>query len=117
MEQINQVIIRGRVGIVRLNTVNERNVCNFSVATNLVRRNSGNAAVEEVTWHNCTVWGNKRLPDLSLIKVGSPVEVKGRLRNSKYSGADGVEHYSTEVMVTEFSILPDSEPLSAETAL
>ncbi len=117
MEQINQVIIRGRVGIVRLNTVNEKNVCNFSVATNLVRRNGDNTAVEEVTWHNCTVWGNKRLPDLSLIKVGSPVEVKGRLRNNKYTGADGAEHYSTEISVVEFNILKDSEPLTAETAL
>lgn len=117
MEQTNQVLIRGRVGIVRMNTVNERTVCNFSVATNLVRRNSDNATVEEVTWHNCTAWGSKRLPDLSLVKVGSPVEVKGRLRNNKYTGADGVDHYSTEISVLELSILTDSEPMSAETAL
>lgn len=117
MEQTNQVLIRGRVGNVRMNTVNERNVCNFSVATNLVRRNGDNTTVEEVTWHSCTVWGNKRLPDLSLIKVGVPIEVKGRLRNNKYTGADGSEHYSTEISVIEFGILNDSEPLTAEASL
>lgn len=117
MEQTNQVLIRGRVGIVRMNTVNERKVCNFSVATNLVRRNSDNATVEEVTWHNCTAWSGKRLPDLSLVKIGSPVEVKGRLRNNKYTGADGTEHYSTEISVIELTILQETEPMPAENAL
>ncbi|MCQ2165977.1 MAG: single-stranded DNA-binding protein [Bacteroidales bacterium] len=117
MEQINQVLIRGRVGIVRMNTVNERSVCNFSVATNLVRRTADNTTVEEVTWHNCTAWGNKRFPDLSLIKVGTPIEVKGRLRNNKYSGADGAEHYSTEISVGEFTIIPENEVLTSENAL
>jgi len=111
MEQLNRVELRGRIGNVRISNVSGRSVCHFSVATNSIYRNSENAVVEETTWHNCSIWSSQRLPDLSFIKVGMPVTVVGRLRNSKYTGADGVERWSTEVMASDVKALPENEPL------
>ena len=117
MEQLNYVKLRGRVGNVRVTPVGDKAVCHFSVATNIIYRNSENVATEEVTWHNCNLWSNKRFPDVNVIKVGGAVELEGRIRTNKYTGVDGVERYSTEVMVNSLSILPDNEPLTAASSL
>lgn len=117
MEQLNRIEIRGRVGNTRTSVVGEKTVCRFSVATNFVYRNSENVAVEEVTWHNCNLWSSKRFPDLSIIKIGAAVSVVGRVRTNKYTGSDGTEKYSTEVVVNDLQILPESEVLSSESSL
>lgn len=116
MEQLNKVELRGRVGNVRVSNVSGRSVCHFSVATNTIYRNMENTIVEETTWHNCSVWSSQRMPDLSFIKVGMPIAVGGRLRNSKYTGSDGVERWSTEIIANDVQALPENEPLrSAQT--
>ncbi len=117
MEQLNRIEIRGRVGNTRISAVGEKAVCRFSVATNLVYRNSENVAVEEVTWHNCNLWSSKRFPDLSIIRTGAAVSVTGRVRTNKYTAADGTDRYSTEIVVNELQILPDSEQLASESSL
>lgn len=111
MDQLNHVELRGRIGLVRLSPVAERSVCRFSVATNSIFHNAENVLVEEVTWHTCTLWSSKRFPDLSFIRAGLPVEVDGRLRSSKYTGTDGVERYSTEIIVSDLRLLPEGEQL------
>jgi len=116
MEQLNKVELRGRVGNVRISNVSGRSVCHFSVATNTIYRNVENSLVEETTWHNCSIWSSQKLPDLTKIRVGMPIAVTGRLRNSKYTGADGIERWSTEIIATQVQALPENEPLrSAQT--
>lgn len=117
MEQLNYVKIRGRVGNVRVNNVGERAVCHFSVATNIIYRNSDSVATEEVTWHACNLWSSRKCPDVNVVKVGAPVEIEGRFRTNKYTGSDGVEHYSSEILVNELKLLPENEQLTAATAL
>lgn len=115
MEQLNQITLRGRVGTVQTNVVGEKQVCNFSVATNLLyRSNDTGTATEEVTWHSCKVWSSKKNPDLGIITVGAGIELVGRIRTSKYEGSDGVQRERREVNVSDFTILPASEPLRAE---
>jgi len=97
--------------MVRISPVADKSVCRFSVATNTIFHNSENNLVEEVTWHNCSIWSSKRFPDLSFIKAGMPIEVLGRLRSGKYTGNDGVERVSTEVMVSDLKVLPEGEQL------
>ena len=118
MEQLNQVHLRGRVGNTQVQKVGEGQVCHLSVATNyLTRTQEGAGIVEEVTWHNCTVWAGKKYPDLSVIGVGSGIDLLGRLRVRKYTGADDVVREVSEIVVTDFSIVPQSEPLKAESRL
>lgn len=114
---MNYVKIRGRVGNARVTNVGEKSVCRFSVATTIVYRNSENVPAEEVTWHNCNLWSSRRIPDLSVVKVGSPVEVEGRIRNGKYTAADGSERFSTEIVVNELKLLPENEQLTAVSVL
>lgn len=105
-------MLRGHVGNVRLSKVGERFVCNFSVATNSIRRNAEGRPEEETTWHTCVAWSsNKRLPDLSTVTVGAPVEVEGSFRNNKYVGMDGVERTSQEISVNSLVLLPPEERL------
>lgn len=111
MEQLNYVHLRGHIGNVRISKVGERSVCNFSVATNMILRNSESQPVEDTQWHICVVWSSKKLPDLSCIVTGAPVEVEGRLRTNRYTGSDSVERSVCEVQVTNLSMLPAGERL------
>lgn len=117
MEQLNRVQLRGRVGNVRTAQVGEKQVCHFSVATNIVYRGADNQTVEEVTWHNCNFWSNRKYPDLSFIKVGMPVELTGRMKSDRYQASDGTERTSYEILAFEVNALDDKEILKSEVAL
>ena len=98
MEYINTIEIQGRVGIVRTNIVNDTMVANFSVATDFFYKGRDGAGVNETTWHNVVAWSGKDMPDLSKITVGMPIYVTGRMRTSKFTGADGNDRYYYEVL-------------------
>ena len=57
------------------------------------------------TWHNLTIWQSDKTPDLSLLEKGKSLQATGRLRNQHYTGADGSDHYLTEIIVTECSLV------------
>lgn len=111
MEQLNYVHLRGHIGNVRISKVGERSVCNFSVATNMILRNSENQPMEDTQWHICVAWSSKKLPDFTGIVTGAPVEVEGRLRTNRYTGNDGVERSVCEVQVNNLNMLPAGERL------
>ena len=113
MEQMNKAEIAGRIGTVRTAKVGERTVCHFSVATNVITRNAESGVVEETTWHNCSLWSGRKYPDLAFIKVGMPIHVSGRMRSNKYTGSDGVERTSCEIIVSEAEALPAEEPMTS----
>jgi len=92
-------------------------VCNFSVATSLLYKGQDGTAIEEVSWHNCTLWSNKRFPNFDFMKVGLPVHLTGRYRMSKYTGTDGVDRISYDVIVNEFEVLPENEALKVASTI
>ena len=49
MEQLNSVTLRGIIGSVRVQDIQDRKVANFSVATNFAFKNSNGEAVIETT--------------------------------------------------------------------
>ena len=111
LEQINRIELRGKVGYVRLNSLEETQVVNFSVATNYVYKQKDGTPVAETTWHNVVFWSD-RAQDLSFIKKGMSVHVTGRLRVSSYIANDGSERNIYEVQAA--SVKPVEEMLSAE---
>lgn len=117
MEQLNRIELRGHIGTVRTSEYGDKTVCHLSVATNAIYRNQSNTPVEETTWHSCTVWSNRRYPDLSSLKVGAMIHLVGRTKNNKYIGSDGQEKYTSEVQVVDFEILSGAEPLKSENLL
>lgn len=107
MESLNRIELRGNVGNVRLAEVGSGRVANFSLATNyLYKTRDGDAGVE-TTWHNIVAWEAKGMPDLSRIQKGIAVYVCGRMRQSKYTGADGEDKQIYEVMANRLQIIED----------
>lgn len=111
---MNRIEIRGIVGSARFQTFQDRNVCNFSVATSYVYKNRNGEPVIETTWHNVNAWEGRNFPDLSKIEKGTKVYVVGRLKSQKYTDADGVEHYSYEVSASQLNILDQQGQMSYE---
>ncbi len=107
MEQINQVELLGRVGSVRLNTVGEKEVINFSLSTNYAYKSQNGDAIIETCWHNVVAWQRKDMPDFRQIEKGSVVHVLGRLRPHKYTNSDGVEKETLEVQAIKLAIEND----------
>lgn len=108
MEQLNLVHLRGNVGSVKTSALADgRTVSNINVATTVIYNTIGSdSATKETQWTTCVMFSNKKTPDPETITVGMAIEVKGRLRSRHYTGSDNMEHYNTEVMVSEITLLP-----------
>lgn len=114
MEQLNRIELRGTVGSVRLQTYDDNVVARMSVATNVAYRDKDGSAVIETTWHNVSAWEGKEIRNLEKIEKGTKVYVQGRLRNTRFVGQDGIEHYSTDIQAYRIVIIESNEPLQYE---
>ena len=108
MESINKIELQGYVGTVRANTVGEKQVVNFSVATEFMYKGKDGAGVSETTWHNVVAWSSKEMPDLSGIVKGVPVHIVGRMRCNKYTNAEGTDKLFYEVAASQIRILTEA---------
>lgn len=105
MQQLNQVHLRGIVGLVKeTKTGNDHSITLLNVATKFAYRSQDGSAVIDTTWHSVTGY------DIEPIKKGDKVDIIGRLRNQKYTDKDGNEHYSTDIMAKEIHKI--DEPLN-----
>ena len=98
MESINKVELQGRVGSVR----NGSWVTRFTLATNEVYNDRNGSQIIETTWHTCQV------PEKAVsepIEKGDIVRVLGRIRNCKYTGADGSARVSTDILVGQYKVM------------
>ena len=110
MEYINSIELQGRVGTIRTNVVGETKVANFSLATEYLYKTRDGAAISETTWHNIVAWGNRQMPDLSQIQVGTPLHLTGRLRTNRYTAADGTEKLFHEIFAYRRRRLDEENP-------
>ena len=109
MEQMNRIELRGNVGNIRIASVGDSKVANFSLATNYVYKTRDGQAVVETTWFNVVAWDGKYMPELELITKGAPVTVIGRVRSVHFTGQDGIERNSFEVIASKITLEPMSE--------
>src|SRR5258707_8986387 len=103
---VNKVILVGNLGRdpeVR-STQDGRKIVNLSVATseNWKDKNSGERR-EKTEWHRVVIF-NENLARIAeqYLKKGSSVYIEGQLQTRKYTDKDGVEKYSTEVVLQNF---------------
>jgi single-strand DNA-binding protein len=112
MRGVNAVHLLGYVGgdpEVRY-TASGTPIANLSVATSEQWTDKATGQKQERTeWHRCTAFG--RLAEIAgeYVKKGHPVYVLGRLRTDKYKDKEGVERYTTKIMVAEIQLLPASK--------
>ena len=105
MEQLNQVTLRGIIGNARIQNIGDTEMARFSVATDHIFKNRSGEVVCETTWHQCTAFKSEKMPDFSSLVKGAGVEVKGRLRNNRYTDSNGVERSITEILASQVSVI------------
>jgi single-strand DNA-binding protein len=98
MEQLNRVELRGTVGSIYVKEFGTTRCVNFSVATNYCFKDRDGCPVIETTWHRVLAWEKPDTADAFKMKKGDSVHVLGRLRIQRYTGADGVERQTVEIL-------------------
>jgi single-strand DNA-binding protein len=104
---VNKVILVGNLGRdpeVRFSQSGQK-IVNMSVATSDQWRDKQSGERREKTeWHRVVIF-DERLADVAekYLKKGSKVYLEGNLQTRKWTGNDGVEKYTTEVVLQRFS--------------
>lgn len=103
---VNKVILIGNLGrdpeVRRMNDGSL--VVNLSVATSESWRDKASGERKELTeWHRVVIF-NERLGDVAAkyLHKGSKVYLEGQLRTRKWSDQQGVDRYSTEIVIGKF---------------
>ena len=103
------VRLAGRVGSVRLTQVGDKTQALVSVATDFCYKDrSSQELVVETVWHQVAIWSNKGVKDLSLIQKGMPIEIEGRVRQYKYTAANGTERSVHEVLAINWDEIKEA---------
>lgn len=106
MASLNKVILIGNVGKdpeIR-STQDGKEIANFSVATSesWKDKNSGERK-EKTEWHKIVVF-NQNIAAVvrSYVRKGSKLYIEGQLQTRKWTDKDGIEKYSTEIVLQNF---------------
>lgn len=78
----------------------------FPLATNetYVNRNT-NERISNTEWHNIVVRNKAAEICEKYLKKGDMVYIEGRLKTNKWTDANGIDRYSTEIHCNEFKFL------------
>lgn len=79
-------------------------VLSFGVATNR-RYKKGEEWVDDVTYHNIVVWGQKAQSLAQRVRKGTRLFVSGRLQTRSWDGQDGKKQYKTEIVSDDISLV------------
>lgn len=104
---INKVILVGNLGNdpeVKY-TQGGMAVTKASLATTSVRKDRDGNTQERTEWHRVTFFGKLGEIAGEYLRKGSQVYVEGSIRYDKYTGQDGVERYSTDIIADEMQML------------
>ena len=105
MEYINKVEIAGIIGNIKTMKVYNTTAIILTVATNEVFKRE-NDVVVETTWHNVSYF-SKPTDNLNMDKLikGQGVHVKGRLKNHRFTDAQGIEHTSFDIVANNLELI------------
>ena len=89
----------------------------FPLVTNesYTNKNSGEK-VTNTEWHNLVVRNKAAEICEKYLSKGDRIYVEGRIKTRKWTGEDGVDRYSTEINVNEFTFLTTKKDVSKETS-
>jgi single-strand DNA-binding protein len=121
-KSVNKVFLVGRLTRnPELRHTTNKAVCAFGLATNRTRKTETGEKQEEADYHRIVAWDKLAEFCDTYLRKGRMVHVEGRLQNRTYTGQDGIEKYTTEIVAEEIMILdkmPDEvkESLDAKDA-
>ncbi|MCD9028197.1 single-stranded DNA-binding protein [Luteimonas sp. BDR2-5] len=104
---INKVILVGNLGNdpdIKY-TQSGMAVTRISLATTSVRKDRDGNTQERTEWHRVVFFGKLGEIAGEYLRKGSQVYVEGSIRYDKYTGQDGVEKYSTDIIADEMQML------------
>ncbi|MBR4809585.1 MAG: single-stranded DNA-binding protein [Bacteroidales bacterium] len=114
MEQINRIELLGTVGSVRLQNVAGKRMSKFTVVTNRAYKNKEGAPVIETQWHNVTAFEGRNVRDLELIEKGRAAHVWGRLQVQHYTGVDGTDRISVDIICNRLELVDRNTEIQYE---
>ena len=106
-KSVNKVFLVGRLTRnpeLRHTTTNKA-VCAFGLATNRTRKTETGEKQEEADFHRIVAWDKLAEFCNTYLLKGRMVHVEGRLQNRTYTGQDGIEKYTTEIVAEEIMML------------
>ena len=104
---VNKVILIGNLGRdPEIRTLNSGDrVCNLRIATSETWRDKNSGERKEKTeWHQVVIFNDNIVKVAeNYLKKGSTVYIEGALTTRKYTDQQGVEKYTTEVVIQRFN--------------
>lgn len=91
-------------------------VTRISLATSSVRKDKEGNAVESTQWHRVVFFGKLGEIAGEYLKKGSQVYVEGSIKYDKYTGSDGVEKYTADIIADELQMLGGKQDGGSERA-
>jgi len=108
MSDLNQCQFIGRLGKdpeMRYTTAG-KTVASFSIACGEKWKDKNTGEQQEKTeWVNCTAFGKLAEIIEKYLKKGSQVYVSGKFTTDKYTDKQGIEKYSTKVIINQMQML------------
>lgn len=108
---VNKVILVGNLGNdpeVKY-TQGGMAVTTLSLATSSVRKDKDGNQQERTEWHRVKLFGKLGEIAGEYLKKGRQVYIEGSIRYDKFTGADGVEKYFTDIVADEMQMLGGGE--------
>lgn len=105
MSSVNKVIILGNIGNLetKQNSSGEP-ICNISVATSESWKDKNTGEKQTKTeWHRIILFGNAAKFCSGYVTKGDKVYVEGKLTTRKWTDRQGIDKYTTEIIVDNFS--------------
>lgn len=104
---VNKVILVGNLGNdpeVKY-TQGGMAITSISLATTSVRKDKDGNSIESTQWHRVKLFGKLGEIAGEYLRKGSQCYVEGSIRYDKFTGADGVEKYFTDIVADEMQML------------
>ena len=108
MKSVNKVILIGnltRDPELRHTTETKKAVCTFGLATNRMVTTESGGKQEEPEFHRIVAWDKLAEVCNQYLKKGRKVYFEGRLQYRTYTGQDGIEKFSAEIVLEDMAML------------
>ncbi|MBW8523791.1 single-stranded DNA-binding protein [Chryseobacterium chendengshani] len=96
------------------NLSNQKQVVNFSIATNDNYRNKKGERIEQTTFFDCAYWISPKVADF--LTKGTLVELSGRAYPSAWIGKDGEPHAGLNFHTSQIKVHSSSKIIQPNTA-
>ena len=114
---MNRVTLLGHIGNPpELKSVGtDGKVVNFSIATDESYKDKSGKKIEKTEWHNIVAWGTLAETISKYFVKGSEILIEGKISTRSYE-KDGVKHYSTEIVASNFEFTGGSKRDGSKTS-